>query len=463
MVEKKVFSLAQISRAVGNAITDATGGKGFWIRSEIAQIRIANSGHAYLELVELHNGNKIASLQGVIWKTQLDIIRTRLGSDFDNIIRNGSEIVFNAAIDFHPVYGLKLHITDIDLSFNLGALEKRKQETLEKLKAEKLIDLNRQVPVPQVIQHIALITSPGSAAYEDFTQHLLTNEHGYRFVVDVFPASVQGESAAASLLMALQKTPFESYHAVAFIRGGGSKLDLDPFNDYELCKAVALCPIPVLSGVGHETDISIIDIVARSPHKTPTAIADFLIDTMLRFETQMLQMFISVGRRSAEIVKVNQLQLLNFDGILKKYPVSYCQKSRGDLHNISTRFVRSISEVITLHKQQLDKGMMAFVNSSKIKLTAEPVRLQQITDLLFERFHNRLHIQIQKIGQLQSVMTMVDPDKTLARGFSITRQGGKALRSIEDIDHEAPLFTTLHDGVIISQAVKIENNEKQTH
>ncbi|MCC5916400.1 MAG: exodeoxyribonuclease VII large subunit [Cryomorphaceae bacterium] len=460
MSERQIFTLKQITASVGKAIEKATGGRGFWIKAEIAQMKTANSGHAYLELVELQNQVKIASMQAIIWKNEFLLIQKKLGSDFSNVLRNGSEVVIFANIEFHQVYGIKLRITDIDLSFTLGALEKRKQETLNRLRKEGLLEKNRKIPQPRVIQHIALITSPGSAANEDFSQHLMQNERGYLFYIDLYPAPVQGEQAAARITETLLTLPTEKYDAIAILRGGGSKLDLDPFNDYNLCKAVANSSIPVLTGIGHETDLSIIDVVAGSPHKTPTAIADFLIDKALQFEHQMAVMFVQIARKSAECLKINDLRLSQFQSILAKYPKSYCQRQRGDLHNLSTRLIRTAAESVREKKSQLSHSQLQFVGFIKHRVEiTEPRRIQQFSEKFFERIQHQLTLRIRQISQLQSAVQLVHPDKTLARGFSVSRQNGKALRTTSDIDPDELLHTTLHQATIISKILSIQDKK----
>lgn len=456
-MDKKIFTLEQLTQSLQKTIRDATGDRQFWIKAEIAQVKFSGSGHAYLELVELRNNVKVASMSAVIWQGDIQMLRRKMSGDFDNIVSQGQEMVCLAVVEFHPVYGLKLRINDIDLSYALGALEKRKAETLERLKKEGLIERNRAIPLPRIMQNIALITAPDSAACEDFRQHLLQNEHRYRFHIELFPSKVQGEQAPRELINALKKINARDFDAVVFIRGGGSALDLDAFNDYELCAAAANFPLPVLTGIGHETDLSILDMVAGSPHKTPTAIADFLIDRMYEFEGQMARMMVQIARSSANRIKQNELVLKNFYAIAEKYPLSFCQRERGQLHDRSVRLLRLTEELI--HTKQI---ILRRTESNTMQLAldkvkhSEPKRINEASQRLNTLFQHKLTLYRQRMQQLESSVALLHPKKTLARGFSISRVNGESLTNVSKLKVGDQLTTELLNGQITSTVTDIK-------
>jgi exodeoxyribonuclease VII large subunit len=455
--KKQIYSLKQLTESLRNAIERITQQRAFWIKAEIAQVNIARSGHAYLEMVELQHNEKVASLAAVIWARDLDVLKTDLGSDFSNLVQQGSEIVFRAKVEFHPVYGLKLQIVEIDLSYALGALEKRKSETIARLKKDNLLTKNRAIPLPKVIQRIALIGAPGSSAYEDFTKHIIDNEHGYRFQVSLFASPVQGDNAAAKLRSALLSISTNDFDAVVFIRGGGSALDLEAFNDYQLCEAAANFHLPILTGIGHETDLSVLDMVAGSPHKTPTAIADFIIDRALSFETQMARMLVHIARNTTSLLKRDELNIKQFQAVLQKYPISLCREHRGLLHDFTTRMLRKTSETIQDNKEKLWR-----IQSDTTKLAIEKVSVKEphllngIQERLFTLFNHRLTLQQQRIQQLSASIELLHPKKTLARGFSISRVNGKNLTQVSGLEKGQTLETELHGGTILSiiQSIK---------
>ncbi|MBK9061156.1 MAG: exodeoxyribonuclease VII large subunit [Flavobacteriales bacterium] len=204
MEERKIYTLRQVGNAIKQRIEEATHGASFWVKAEIASINVGK--HAYLELVQHQAGEKVAVMRGAIWMSALHRIREELGSESRNILKDGVEILFLAKTNYHLVHGLSLVIETIDLSFNISELERRKRETIATLKEEGLYDRNRFIPMPMVLQRIALVASVGTAAYADFMQHLERNEHGYRFHVRMFNSVVQGDAAAQELRAALSRS-----------------------------------------------------------------------------------------------------------------------------------------------------------------------------------------------------------------------------------------------------------------
>ena len=288
-------------------LEEKTGGEAFWIRAEISKITAARSGHFYLDLVEEVNGSQRAKMRASIWKGSASKIQQELGGEFDQVLQNGREIVCQAHITFHPVFGFSLNIQSIDLGSMLGELERRKQATIATLKAEEALDRNKQWPRPLAPQRIVLIASPATAGYSDFMAHIEQNEFGYALDVGVIPVSVQGEKAAAQITAALEKadriaslTPID---AVVLLRGGGSALDLDIFNDLNLCRQIAAASRPVLTGIGHETDLVLADIVAHRSYKTPTDLADGLIDDLANFESAAIEKLKYIARTAERHIK----------------------------------------------------------------------------------------------------------------------------------------------------------------
>jgi exodeoxyribonuclease VII large subunit len=454
--QKKIFRLSQLASAIHRALDNATGGQSYWVKAEISQWKVSNSGHAYLDLVEMHHGQKAASLSAVIWQNELSFMRQRLKGDFEQIFKQGSEIVCKCNIEFHPVFGLKLRIIDIDLSFTLGALEQRKRQTLQRLREENLINRNRELPIPIVIQRIALLTAPGSAAWKDFTEHLLRNEFGYTFKITTYAVPVQGSQSAMEISKTLLAIPCNEFDVIAIIRGGGSTLDLDGFNDYELCKTTALCPIPVLSGIGHESDQSLLDIVAGLPHKTPTAVADFIIDHMHEFESQIRNILANITRLASQRISRDTLIMENVQSILKRYPTSNIHRKRGDLHNISSRILRLSAEYIHDKKQSIQKLVQNIEQLSMLKIKqTEKTKLAELQNQLHLLSKHQLQNLQRQMIDIQQSIELIRPEKSLARGFSISRKDQKAIKFIDQIALNDSIHTTLFHGSFESIVTKI--------
>lgn len=459
MAERKIFTLSQIGVAIDRQISAAAGDALYWIRAEIANIRIAR--HAYLELCEHRQGAKVAVLRGVIWGSTLTAIQEALGAEAANILKHGVEILFCARVEFHLVHGLSLVIEEIDPSFNIGALEQRKKRTIEQLKAEGLYDRNRFVPMPMIIQRVALITSPGSAAHSDFMKHLEENEHNYRFHVHLFAAAVQGEGATEELRAAFARVDVRHFDAIAIIRGGGSKLDLEPFNDLELVRLAAQCPIPILTGIGHDVDISVLDLIARSPHKTPTAVADHLVDRFVNYESRMNNYLVGIQNAMMRTFAQQKERLSAILQITKARPLARCQEVRGSLRSTTTSLAGQVKENLRAAQRQLDEhasGLRMIPARRLARVEAEGVqvlagRLRLIVD-------QRMVSWMARLNGLKESMDLLSPERTLGRGYSITRSQGKAITDAGRLQVGDELETTFAHGRSLSIIKHIEPHER---
>jgi len=287
--EKKIYSLDEISSSLERMIQQFYGEKLFWIRAEISEFRIAPSGHAYLNLIDANEEVVKAEMRAMIWKRSLEGIRVDLGDEFEPLLKAGAQIVFQAGVQFSKRYGISLNLIKIDLSSVLGDLEKKKQATIQRLRRDGLLDKNKEHKLPFVIQRIAVIGAPDSSGLKDFEKQLTNNEWGIDFRMTVIPVLVQGEKATGQITKALQQVDSDHFEAIALLRGGGSKIDLDTFNQDELCRAIAHAKLPVCTGIGHETDFSVADMVAHSFLKTPTALAYFFLERAGAFLNEIEQ------------------------------------------------------------------------------------------------------------------------------------------------------------------------------
>lgn len=449
MNERKIYSLLQLANAIKRRIDEATHGASFWIKAEIASIKVAK--HAYLELVQHKDGQKVAVMKAAIWSSTLERIQNDLGNENRNIMKDGVEILFRAKTNYHLVYGLSLVVEEIDLSFNISMLERRKQETIAALKNEGLFDLNRFVPLPLVIQRIALIASVGTAAYGDFMKHLAENEHGYRYHVRVFNSSVQGESAVTELRAALAHVDPKQFDAVVFIRGGGSKLDLEPYNDLELTRLVARLPIPVLTGIGHEVDVSVLDLIARGHQKTPTAVADFIVDKSLFFETALNGMLVSIHNSMLMSFSDKKEQLSAYVEMLLVRPIVRCQTRRGALHMVTSQLARRVTEKLVTGSKALDtySTNLAILPRNKL-VQMEAAKMREHSTALTAAATRGFQLLLVRLEGMKDTINLMAPDNLLLRGFSITRLAGKAVSNPGELLVGDQVETTFAKGTTSS-------------
>ena len=254
-----------------------------WVRAEISSVSVRSNGHCYMELSQNEGSVTVAKARAVIWKTKYSVLgryfRQVAGAD----LAAGMTILARVQVTYSELYGLTLSIDDLDPDVTLGERERERQETIARLTEDGSIDLQKGLELPLLPYRLAVISSDTAAGYGDFCHHLLDNAYGFRFRVDLFEAAMQGASAPGSISDALDavQTSSEPYDAVLILRGGGSELDLACFDDYGMCHAIAHCPVPVFTAIGHDRDYHVADMVANTFVKTPTALADVFIDCCL--------------------------------------------------------------------------------------------------------------------------------------------------------------------------------------
>jgi exodeoxyribonuclease VII large subunit len=383
-----------------------------WVRAELAQVNFAR-GHCFIELVEKGGATDdiIAQSSAAIWQSSLKTLRNRLGKDLDALLQTGVEGLFKVRIDFHERYGLKLNIEDLDPSYTLGRLEQQRREWLETLRQKGWLGKNGETTLPEVVQRLAVISSETAAGLEDFRAQLANNAYGYAYKIRLFPAAMQGMAVEEEVLLRLGQIQKQAaqFDAVVIIRGGGSKLDLAGFDSLKLCEALAGFPIPVLTGIGHEIDETLVDLVAYLALKTPTAVAEYLLSRNLRFESRVLELGQTVQQLSREQVFGEQLRLERLLRYLQSAPSQSLNKASENLQRIS-------AELPLL---------------SRFRLKEE-------------------HSKLDQLDQLQSLLSI---ESTLKRGFSLTLRAGKVLSSAQQVQAGEELETRLADGSIQSKVI----------
>jgi len=290
---RNTLTLSHINRMIRETL-DSGLEPGYWITAEILELHINRNGHCYMDLVEKSetNDSVIARSRATIWSSKFRMLRPYFENATSMELKPGINILFRASVAFHAVYGLSLNITDIDPSYTVGDMALKKRMIIQKLEKSGVMNMNRELEMPTVPQHIAIISSETAAGFGDFMQTLSRNPYGYAFHTTLFQAVMQGEAAERSITGAMEKvfSDERSFDAAILIRGGGSQADLDCFNSYEIAMHIAQFPIPVLTGIGHERDETIADLVAHTRLKTPTAVAEFLVGRLLEFESGLQEL-----------------------------------------------------------------------------------------------------------------------------------------------------------------------------
>ncbi len=393
----------------------------FWVVAEILELHVNRSGHCYLELIEKSEKDDaiLARARATIWSSRFSMLRPFFESATGTSLKSGIKLLFRASVEFHTLYGYSLNITDIDPSYTVGDLARKKQEVIRKLREQGVMEMNRELPFPAVPQRIAVISSETAAGYGDFMETIENNSHRFRFETVLFPALMQGEEAAGSMIAALEAI-FEqvtAFDCVAIIRGGGSKADLECYNEYELAYFITQFPLPVITGIGHDRDESVADLVANRGLKTPTAVAEFLVDRMLAFEFLLSSLH---ERMTGSVKRIVQLQAAR----LERYG--------RDLQHLSRTFIHRRREHLEQSRLLLRRLCGTFITRRKDHL-----------------------------AMLEKQAALVDPANIMKRGYSMTLREGKLLKSVRGVKAGDPIETWLSDGRIISNTEKIKQKNGQ--
>ncbi|MBO3698412.1 exodeoxyribonuclease VII large subunit [Roseivirga sp. E12] len=356
----------------------------YWVVAEISELRVNQKGHCYMELVEKENNFIQAKMRANIWSYTYRSLSAQFENATGTSLKPGIKVLFNLSVNFHEVYGLSLTVNDIDPNYTIGERSRLREETIQRLQQEELFDKNKKLELPIVPQNIAVISSDSAAGYGDFIDQL-RNNGSYYFQTILFPAMMQGNEAVVSIRKAL-KDIHESqtnFDAVVIIRGGGAQADLDCFDTYELARAISLFPLPLLTGIGHERDQTVADLVAHTSLKTPTAVAEFLISGMNRFDDL--------------------------------------------LHEYLYRIEKVFENKLTFEQRQLQYLSSSIEQATKETLKSYDHALGQkalTLKYVSQRFLERQHSLVDRLDQQ---LTLIDPMTILKRGYSLTLKNGKSV------------------------------------
>lgn len=383
-----------------------------WIEAEIAQIKDSR-GNQYLELIEKDEEGEgvIAQCSAAIWYRQFQFIKRKLGDIVYDLLEEGTQVRLKCKVDFHERYGFKLIIEDIDPNYTFGKLELKRQEIINKLEDGGLMDLNKGLIVPSVIQKIAVISSATAAGYQDFKNQLLNNGYGYTFKIDLFDGAVQGVNVEANTLDSIKEILSSkiNYDVVAVIRGGGSKLDLSGFDNYKIAEAIALSEIPFVIGIGHDIDSTVTDLVACLSLKTPTAVADYVIDRNMSYEARLEQQMASIHRSATNTVRNSELAL---NGL----------------------------------KEQIRQSAQYKIAESNSAIELSQEHLRSYTDRLLSNEQHQLE-------KLNLMIDAKDPIKIMTQGYSYVMKGKKVVQSVKKLKSGDRISVHLNDGQVDSTII----------
>ncbi len=335
-----------------------------WVIGEITDCR-TSGGHYYITLIEKsESGGIAAKLSCRLWRSTVSWVMPKFTSITQSWLRDGMKVMVLLRVEFHQQYGLAGIIEDIDPTFTVGELELQRQETIRRLKEDGVFDMNRELDQPTVIQRIAVISSDTAAGYGDFCNQIHNNGYGYYFYVELFPAIVQGDGAERSIITALEKIfrREEEFDVVALIRGGGSRTDLSCFDNYNLASNIAQFPLPIITGIGHERDNSVVDMVANTRVKTPTAVAQYIINRNAQFAALLDDRLNKVRDAVYRKLAREKAKIDNYERLIKASPRNLFRREKDKIDNY-VLLVRQIMRNKFLRERQWLDSAQQLLNS----------------------------------------------------------------------------------------------------
>lgn len=483
---KPKLTLSELNEQIRDALAGAFPST-VWVVAEISELKENRNGHCYLELIEKSGNQIIARSRATIWSYTYRMLKPYFETTTGQLFAQDIKVLVQVSVDYHPAYGLSLNIRDIDPAYTAGDLALQRKEILERLQADGVISMNRELQLPLVPQKIAVISSPTAAGYQDFMAQLQNNEYGFRFYTHIFEAWMQGEGSVASIIRALERIYdyADFFDAVAIIRGGGATADLNCFDNYDLAFHITQFPIPVVTGIGHEKDDTIIDMVAHTRLKTPTAVAEFFIDGVERFYARLLESEREIAALTRQIIRNGTQSLEKYAAFMNQTVKNFIQdrnsgllKKGNQLHRSVSRYVyKRNSELAGIrHRSQTSCSSWKAVTIAELnqkhqflkdlgheKLAKEKNHLRVLHESVSQMCIKRLTTEKDRLRINENMIRLLDPVNVLKRGYSITLSEGKVVKSIEQAELGGEIETWFADGKTYSRIIKKEYNDKENN
>lgn len=405
----EAISLYELNHYIRQSLRDAMP-DAYWVQAELSEVREAYNGHCYIELVQkAEQGNTfIAKARGTIWANVYKMLKPYFEQATGQRFTAGIKVLVQVTVDFHEQYGLSLTVHDIDPTYTLGDMARRRREILMQLEAEGVLTLNKELPMPQVPQRVAVISAAGAAGYGDFCDQLMSNPYGFVFYPRLFPAVMQGDRVEGSIIEALDCIAAESdqWDVVVIIRGGGATSDLSGFDTYLLAANCAQFPLPIITGIGHERDDTVLDVVAHTRVKTPTAAAEYLIARL-----------VDAAERLSELVDV---------------------------------LTNSVTERMHREENRLTQLAARLPSLFTLVNTRQQHRIEQLEQRMHTALQQTLVKQNHRLQLIEKIVEGASPQLMLQRGYTITRCDGKVVSSASSLPKGSVLTTEFADGEVQS-------------
>ncbi|MFT7345522.1 MAG: exodeoxyribonuclease VII large subunit [Lentimonas sp.] len=479
MEEKEIFTLQKVVLSVKKTIDDRYK-RAYWIKAELHKINTFPSGHSFPELVQKENGKIVAQMTGMIWKSVMENITRQFAEIVKQPLKEGTTVLLLAKINFSETYGLSLNILNIDPNYMLGELQRERNETLKKLNEEGLLNANKGLDFPLLPKRIAVISAESSKGLSDFMEILNNNPRGYKVQTKLFQAYLQGDMASKSIREQFKKIKKHKSHfdIVVIVRGGGGEVGMTCYNDYELCKALAEFPLPVLTGIGHSTNKTVAELICYRNAITPTDLADIVLSCFSDFENQLNANAKTLESVSRELVNYQRMMIENTQKNLFSSLKNRISDNKVALKHHSKQILSLSKSQLAMGKMALKKEQTNLLRNSQNVILTKRKEWRSHRELMMREAHfvsqkhtmklghevEKLSPMIQKTFENQTTLLahvshrieMLNPRSVLKRGYSITRVNDKVISTDNAVKKGDKISTFTYDNIIESEVKEIK-------
>lgn len=427
------ISLSQLNTLVAEAIATQLA-PSYWVVAELVEVRENYSGHCYLTLAEKENDKVLAQSKAAIWQQTYRMVKPYFESSTGQSFTAGIKVRIKVSVSFHNVYGINMTVQDIDPAYTVGEVTLRRQQILRQLEDDGVSGMNRELEMPELPQRIAVISSPTAAGYEDFINQLEHNSYGYRFDIRLFAATMQGEGAEASIIKAMEQVfeHLDDFDVLVIIRGGGAAIDLSCFDNYNIAYYITQFPIPVVVGIGHERDETVLDLVAHTALKTPTAVAAYFVEIFQETDAQLDQL-------------LDRLQTLVHQTVIRE---------KQHIYSLAASLPLLSGRIFSQKTTSLNHLLYKTENAGFRFLRHKQNYISTLVHALQGSTHDSLLMQKQRLEKATLIADLSDPQHVLKRGYSITMKNGKVLKNHAGVCAGDEIETLLSVGSVKSTVKK---------
>lgn len=437
MGEREYIDLLELQTRIKEGIQDAFPGR-YWVKAEISSWSPRANGHCYLTLTQSRAGKPVAESRAMIWKWHYTQIVRYFEEATGQKLQAGITVLVKVQVSFSELYGISLYIEDIDAAFTLGEQALERKKAIERLTKDGYMDMQKELAIPDIPQRLAVITSKTAAGYQDFRNHLLNNPDGYAFTLHLYEATMQGEQAPSSIADALSEAQEKDYDAILILRGGGSETDLLCFDDFNLAIAIATCPVPVVTAIGHDKDVHIADMVAHESVKTPTALADLFLDALAAAEDAARDLVRRIASAAMRLAGAQELRLESLDSAIHR-------AIRGRVAALEVQLQRSIGRITKgLTQKYSDVARLRDTAVHRIQFAAQA----------------RIGSEVSRVALKEAVITGSDPRKILGLGYVlVTGKDNKILKTVDRVAVGDRIGVRFNDGSLTAKVDEIYSDK----